>query len=63
MPGGDAEAVTVTPWPFAGDEVVAGVTGRLLGAPAPTQEGLQAAIDSAPIEHLRVRLCRTSHDA
>lgn len=56
MPGGDAERVTVSPWPFASDEVAAEVAGRLLHDGATSQQALDRALRAAPVERLAVRL-------
>jgi Protein of unknown function (DUF3891) len=56
MPEGDAERVTVSPWPFDEDEVAAELDGRLLHDRAETQEALEAALRAAPVERLTVRL-------
>jgi hypothetical protein len=56
MPAGDAERVTLSPWPFAQDEVAVELDGRLLGDRAESQEELDVALRAAPVERLSVRL-------
>jgi Protein of unknown function (DUF3891) len=56
MPVGDAERVTVSPWPFGGEGIRAEIDGRVLAREAETQEQLDQALAAAPVERLRVAL-------
>jgi uncharacterized protein DUF3891 len=56
MPAGGAQAVTVSPWPFAVETLEAELDGRLMRTTAATQAELDHAVAAAPIERLRIRL-------
>lgn len=56
MPAGDAQAVAVSPWPFAEEAIEAVIDGRLLRGAVATQKQLDRAVAAAPIERLRIRL-------
>ena len=56
MPGRDASAVTVAPWPFRCDRLEMELQGRLLTGRYGSQSELDAALAAAPIEALSVVL-------